>query len=525
MNPESVAGVILFLIGLMYLIYWFLTKEFNYWKDKNVPFLEPVVIFGSVKNELLNNITWLSFINKCYVTFKNHGFGGVFFVRKPTVWFCDPKFIEKVLVEDFAYFHDRWIVDEGSAEGSTLFHSIGEKWRSLRLKLAPAFASVKVKGMFQQILSSAENMLQKVEEASDLQDGVDVESLSTDFATEALVSCLCGVQMSNSKEATEFEKALDILYKPSIRRNVAIVLSTFLPPKLMKWVGLKMAPQEAVDTLSNVVESILTHRKQNGTKRNDILQTMQDLKEQEENADKVKEGDGLYFKDKITNIKNYIMGSNAKRKVFFTEETIAAQILSFLSGGIKPIAVTITFALFEIAKSPTIQNNLQKEIDLAIRKHKKWNLISLREMTYLDQVIQETLRLYSFNTLLFRTVKRKYKIPGTEVTLDEAMKVFIPLVGLHKDPDFYPCPLEFRPERWEGNNYRSSCTFLPFGHGPRICLSIRLAVLTMKLCLARVFSQHRVSISQRMTLPLQFDGEFYYKVKGGMWLKFDNRET
>ncbi|XP_054267108.1 cytochrome P450 6k1-like [Macrosteles quadrilineatus] len=469
--------------------------------------------------------SWISFINQFYANFKHQGFGGVYFGRRPSFWVCDPKLVEHILVEDFAHFHDRWRQSPKSetAEGNTLMFSQGEKWRSLRLKLSPAFTSGKVKGMFQQILSSTDNFIQRVL-SSDHQDGVDVESLTTDFATEAMVSCLCGVQMSNSKEAVEFNKALNIIYKPTLRRNIVFTLYSIFPTKLFKFIGIRGAPHEAIDILKGVVKSILNYRKRSGERRNDILQTMFDLKEQEE-SEYGKEEIEIMFSSKIKRLLKQLMVEDPEPTKQFTEEAIAAQILGFMSAGIKPISVTVTFALFEIANNPSIQNKLHKEIDSVMLKHKDWNLEALREMTFLDGVVQETLRVYSVNVLLMRAVNEKYNLPGTDVVLEKDMQVFITSDALHKDPDLYPSPLEFRPERWQGNNYRTSSTYLPFGHGPRICISIRLAVLTVKLCLARVVAQHDLSISPKMTLPLQFDKNLHFKARDGVWLRFSKRKS
>ena len=50
--------------------------------------------------------------------------------------------------------------------------------------------------------------------------------------------------------------------------------------------------------------------------------------------------------------------------------------------------------------------------------------------------------------------------------------VWIPLLALHRDPDNYPNPDEFNPERFskEAIEARHPMTYLPFGGGPRNCI-------------------------------------------------------
>lgn len=63
-------------------------------------------------------------------------------------------------------------------------------------------------------------------------------------------------------------------------------------------------------------------------------------------------------------------------------------------------------------------------------------------------------------------------VPGTDVTIEKGTKVIIPVWGLQMDPEYYPNPEVFDPERFndENKNSRPDFTFLPFGDGPRMCI-------------------------------------------------------
>lgn len=74
--------------------------------------------------------------------------------------------------------------------------------------------------------------------------------------------------------------------------------------------------------------------------------------------------------------------------------------------------------------------------------------------------------------VLNRVCTKKYTFPDSNVTLNTGDKVIIPIYSLHYDPNYYPNPEVFDPERFseENKTSRPNGTFIPFGDGPRICI-------------------------------------------------------
>lgn len=71
-----------------------------------------------------------------------------------------------------------------------------------------------------------------------------------------------------------------------------------------------------------------------------------------------------------------------------------------------------------------------------------------------------------------RVCTKTYNIPDTNVTIDKGTSVMIPMLGIHRDPDVFPNPMQFDPERFSAENKAERHRFfhLPFGEGPRMCM-------------------------------------------------------
>ena len=81
-------------------------------------------------------------------------------------------------------------------------------------------------------------------------------------------------------------------------------------------------------------------------------------------------------------------------------------------------------------------------------------------------------------------------IPGTDITIEKGTTVYVPLLGLHMDPDVYPDPDHYDPERFNEENRKTRHPFmhLPFGEGPKYCIGrcyflvLHSVVMNCKVC-------------------------------------------
>jgi cytochrome P450 family 6 len=103
--------------------------------------------------------------------------------------------------------------------------------------------------------------------------------------------------------------------------------------------------------------------------------------------------------------------------------------------------------------------------------------------------------------LLFRSCLKDYKVSDSDLVIPKGTSVFIPLMGLQRDPEIFENPLQFKPERFEnspnGNGNSKGLFYLPFGDGPRICIGMRMGKLTTKLGLSLILSNFNVELNDK----------------------------
>lgn len=113
-------------------------------------------------------------------------------------------------------------------------------------------------------------------------------------------------------------------------------------------------------------------------------------------------------------------------------------------------------------------------------------------------------------------------MPDTKFKLTEGMAVWIPIHAIQNDPEYYPEPEKFDPDRFSPENAkeRNPMTFLAFGDGPRACLGMRFGMMQDRIGLITLLLNFDFSVCGRTFIPLKFTKkDLLLTPEGGIWLK------
>lgn len=102
-------------------------------------------------------------------------------------------------------------------------------------------------------------------------------------------------------------------------------------------------------------------------------------------------------------------------------------------------------------------------------------MFSKQNFTFIIYSFSEALRKYPPATGTQRIAKEDYQVPNTKIVLEKGTSVTIPIYAIHHDPEIYPNPEKYDPDRFSTIevNKRHQFSFMPFGEGPRICIGMR----------------------------------------------------
>ncbi|XP_055714136.1 probable cytochrome P450 6a14 [Phlebotomus papatasi] len=133
------------------------------------------------------------------------------------------------------------------------------------------------------------------------------------------------------------------------------------------------------------------------------------------------------------------------------------------------------------------------------------------------------MRKYPSVGSLTRRTAHDYEVPGTKFVLKRNLNVVIPTYAIQNDPEIFPDPDKFDPERFsvENSKNRHSAAFLAFGDGPRNCVGLRFGMMQVRVGLATVLRSFRIETCSRTPDPVILRKDsFTLSPQGGMWLTF-----
>ncbi|XP_037539316.1 thromboxane-A synthase [Nematolebias whitei] len=502
------------------LLYWYSVYPFSVLSRCGIKHPKPVPFFG---NMLLFRHGFLKPLTDIV---KTHGkISGYYLGRRPMVLIADPDFLRQVMVKEFSGFTNRLSQITTKPMADSLIMLRDEQWKRVRSIITPSFSAAKLKEMVPLINKAADALMKNLDVHAESGKAFDIYKCCGCFTMDVIVSVAFGTNVDSQNNPDD----------PFVHHAQKFFAMTYLKPLVLFSVLFPsiMAPftrlvpnkrREQIDSFFiNSIKKIIKQREEQPSdqRRSDLLQLILEARTGQESVslehfDTTNKSDETDYRSQQTQPKTIQQKQGPQQdspighpqKKTITDDEIVAQAFVVLLGGYETSCNTLSFTCYLLAIHPDCQRKLQEEVDEFFTRHDSPNYTNVQELKYLDMVVCETLRLYPPGYRYSREVDHDCVIKGQFLPKGVTLDIFPGF--LHHDPEYWPEPEKFIPERFtpEAKANRHPFVYLPFGAGPRSCVGMRLAQLEIRMVFAHLF--HRFSIvacsETKTPLPLKSFG-------------------
>ncbi|CAH1115778.1 unnamed protein product [Psylliodes chrysocephalus] len=475
-TDNLVTDLIITVVTLVIGAYFYIKHKYSYWTNKGIPQIPPIFPFGNFGNGLPKGVGLGAHSATYYDEFKRHGhkLGGVYLGLDPYLVLTDVTYAKHVFSKDFSNFVDRGVFhNKNNPFTVNILTQGGEEWRIARAKFTSIFTSAKMKYYFNTVKKCSDELKTHLELITKVDNvEVDIYEVMACYLTDVLGSITFGVDANSFKSPDAIFRKLGRHMFETFPLPFQIELFlTICYPKLAKLMNLSIFQPELAKFYGEFVPETMEHRIKNNIHRADFLELLIEMK---------------------------------NSGIDLSQNEIVAQSFGFFTAGFETSATAAMLLLYELSKNRDIQKRVRTEINEVLKKHGDFTYDAINEMTYLSQVLNETMRKYPLLATLNRVCEDDYKFPDTDVIIEKGTPIIIPVLGFHRDPSLFPDPEKFDPDRFKDKNVKHDGYF-PFGDGPRNCIGGKLGILQVKLGLAEVIKNYEVSLSPKVKEPLVFD--------------------
>ncbi|CAG2167132.1 unnamed protein product [Oppiella nova] len=434
----------------------------------------------------------------------------MFVFAKPSLMVADPELIKQILVKDFHSFRNRPITKDNHKITSKLMnYARNDDWKRVRAIVTPTFSSAKMRQLYAPINRCCNDFLKSLDK--DVSNGVnevELKRLMGAYTMDVMASCAFATKTNTYADPNNpfITKANNVFSSFIWKTVLQVTLPTFIVNTSI-FRRIVMTNYSDVDFFIDFARSIIKKRRDNKEKHNDFLQLLMDVERPEGDIREASDANEAHHvnegKDEMKAYAEAFTGVLEKK---LTEDEILAQCFQFFGPGYESVAITLSYCTYELALNPGLQDRLYEETKEAFNEKGEMDYEVLSRLPFIHSLLSETLRNYPPTLRLQREAMGDVMLGDTGVKIEKGVSVEIPVYAIHHDPDYYPDPFTFNPDRFmpENRDHIQPYTYLPFGSGPRNCIGMRFALLEAKLVLANISQKFLFSRVTDTDVPVIF---------------------
>jgi cytochrome P450 len=411
-----------------------------------------------------------------------HEHGDVVRIRMPGMeWFLvsHPDHVKHVLIDHARNYPRGRSYDQFRLIlGDSIATTDGAAWRPLRRVAQPAFHRDSVAGMAGMMTRCTGEMIDRWVERLAPDQPFDVAAELHQLALRIIGHALFSTDLQ-ADDAHELGESVGIALE-----YVAGSTNPFRLPSSVPTPGNRRFAR-AMKLFEKTVLDMLAERRETGDHPHDLMSMLLDAVDPDT-------GEGL------------------------SHLQIRNEMLSYLIAGHETSATTLTWICYLLSLHPEVARRVDEELARELGG-KTPTFESLGKLVYVEQVIDEALRLYPAAYMLTREVASEDRIGG--YTIPAKSWILLSAYVSHRRHDFWENPEGFDPDRFTPENEagRHACAYFPFFAGPHKCIGQALAMTEMKLVLATL--RQRCHLELLAGFEPEVDPQITLRTRNGMMMR------
>ncbi|CAH0698705.1 unnamed protein product [Spodoptera exigua] len=439
-----------------------------YWKKRGVAFYDKHKTGGPLWQFAIEDRSFFQILSDIYWKYEKEPAVGLGSFHDLGLYVKDTTNMQYIAQVDFHSFNNRGIA---FTEEDVLAHNVlmlnGPKWKLVRQKVTPIFTTAKLKNMFYIIDKSAQDFIEYLRENPDKLKGDLFDTLGN-YCNAAIAAAVFGIHTRSTFDSPFRTMAKEVL-TPTFFTNLKFAISG-VSESLFKFLKLKLFKTEKEKFFIDAMKQVIRQREKEKVKRHDFIDICVEL---QKNGTMVDPDNGYALEP--------------------TDELMAAQAYLFFLAGTDPTIAGIFGTLMELGRHPEILKKAHEDVDRVFEKYNgQLTYDAVGEVKYLYNVLSEVLRVHPPIAFVMRKCVQDSVLPVGNIPVEKGVKIFLPIFDLHHDPNYFPEPEKFDPDRFVREGEINDTTYVPFGKGGRYCVGARYAKIQIMTGLIHILRHYTV---------------------------------
>jgi cytochrome P450 len=371
-------------------------------------------------------------------------FGSAYFVNSPNL-------VQEVFLKQSKKFQKPFTVKYTAKEffGENLFTSDGELWQALRATIQPAFHAQRINAYGDTMVNYTKAMVSQWQPGQ----AIDIPKAMMDLTLGITTKALFGEDLRDDVAGQAIIRFIELFSQ----RISGFPIPAWLP------IPSNWEIKRLIAVGERHLSPLIAERRKSFEKHDDVLSVL-------------------------------IQAQAVDTTGLLTDRQIRNEVTNLFAAGYEVTAHTLAFTLYLISQHPSVEARLLEEIDRVVGQ-RAIATSDLEQMPYLEMVLKESMRLLPVTAVVSRQAVENVVLQG--YTLPKNSVVLIAPWTLHRNPEYFPNPLEFNPERFHRDRQDKipKFAYLPFSGGPRICIGNAFAMMQMRINLATILQNYRLSVA------------------------------